>query len=350
MTLDQAIELHDEAGRLEDCGDLPHAEILCAQALAAFEREEGPCSPDAANMSVSLGRIQEKRGAYQAALGNARRAVRIIEPLLPLFEDSIGRLIFFNALSLEGACLRGLGRYPEALPTLERAIEVAESLPDHVTETASAWNNLGMVCKYAGWFERGEAAYAKAMASAERAGGRGVLLVAAILHNIGGIRHASGDFAAAEEPARRAWELRRAILGDTDLSALADAVAYAGVLDGLDRHEESRPIYERALAVYEERLGPVHFEVAATLHNLALVQEPEQGIVSARRALAIKRELLGPDHPDTALTALCLSSLLRARGQAAEARALGEHALAVFETTLDASHPHVLHARACLAE
>src|SRR2546429_1756350 len=33
----------------------------------------------------------------------------------------------------------------------------------------------------------------------------------------------------------------------------------------------SEAIYRRALAVFEECFGPVHYEVAATLHNLAAV-------------------------------------------------------------------------------
>src|SRR5207253_11370374 len=68
----------------------------------------------------------------------------------------------------------------------------------------------------------------------------------------------------------------------------------------------SEAIYRRALAVFEECFGPVHYEVAATLHNLAAVlvtkrnyQEAEENY---RRALSIKERLLGADSPDVALT------------------------------------------------
>ncbi len=54
--------------------------------------------------------------------------------------------------------------------------------------------------------------------------------------------------------------MRRRIFGQDDLTTLAYSVAYAGVLDGLKRYTESRPFYERALRIYQERLGPVHGE------------------------------------------------------------------------------------------
>src|ERR1035438_9712630 len=87
--------------------------------------------------------------------------------------------------------------------------------------------------------------------------------VAVLYHNLGGLDHARGRFREAEEPARRAWEIRRELLGPDHPDALADACAYAGVLDGLERYAESRPIYQHALEVWERMYGPVHFEVAA---------------------------------------------------------------------------------------
>ena len=83
---------------------------------------------------------------------------------------------------------------------------------------------------------------------------------------------------------------------------LADACAYAGVLDGLGRYAESRPLYEHALRVYRQIYGREHFEIAATLHNLAGVDfaegDPKSASRRYRRALRIKECLLGRDHPE----------------------------------------------------
>jgi len=235
-----------------------------------------------------------------------------------------------------------------------RAIELAEAMPGSPQLAAEAWNNLGVLCKHAGWFDRGAAAYARSVAFAQRMPQTPArdMLLATILHNTGGLDHARGRFESAEEPARRAWEMRRQHLGEDHPTTLADAVAYAGVLDGLSRFAESRPIYERALSVYERLFGPEHYEVAATLHNLAFVENAEgnhsRAIDLARRAYSLKATLLGKTHPDTALSGMNLASLLPAQDHA-EARDLLNEALVVFERELAPGHPHTARCRMLLS-
>ena len=257
-------------------------------------------------------------------------------------------LLRLRGLGLLGTALRQQGKYQPAEAPLVRAIELAEAMPDRPEELSTAWNSLGVLCKYAGWFERGERAYARALAAAERQIRHREGVTATILHNIGGLHHARGRFDLAEEPARRAWEMRRTLLGDEDAATLADAVAYAAVLDGLKRYAESRPIYERALASYERRFGPEHYETAATLHNLALVEQAEghheRALELARRSFEIKRKLLGAGHPDTALSAMNLGSMLRNKNPG-EARALLGDALLAFERALAPDHPHIARCR-----
>jgi len=94
---------------------------------------------------------------------------------------------------------------------------------------------------------------------------------------------------------------------------MADAVAWGGLLDGLERYSESLPIYRRALEFYEARFGPEHFEVAATLNNLGIARAAEGDEVEARelleRCLKIKRKLFGEDHPEIRLTEANLAAL-----------------------------------------
>jgi tetratricopeptide (TPR) repeat protein len=249
--------------------------------------------------------------------------------------------------------LRQQGADEAAEEPLARAIECAEAIPGQPELAAEAWNNFGVLCKYAGWFNRGAAAYARSMAFAERMPetfGRNIL-IATILHNTGGLDHARGRFESAEGPARRAWEMRREHLGEEHPVALADAVPYAGVLDGLKRFAEARPIYERALGVYEHVFGPEHYETAATLHNLAFVEYAEgnrsRAMELARRACVIKEKLLGADHLETALSGMNLASLLPPEGSE-EARVLLADALRVFEHALAADHPHTARCRQLL--
>jgi tetratricopeptide (TPR) repeat protein len=316
----------------------------------SFLAEAPPPSPRAAYRLFALGSAFEQRGDYAKAVDCARRSLAIIEPLLPGNGGKYGDVIRFRALGLLGAALRQQGDYAAADAPLLLAIELAETMPEFPDRAASAWNNLGVLCKFAGWFDRGEEAYRRALAFAERIGNlpERDMTTATILHNVGGLDHARGRFATAEEPSRRAWEIRRRHLGEDDPAVLADAVAYAAVLDGLGRYAESRPIYERALAVYERIFGPEHYETATTLHNLALVEHneghPDRAAERARRSYEIKVKLLGRNHPDTGLSAMNLASLLPA-ADADEADALLTEALRAFETALAPDHPHIRRCR-----
>ncbi len=343
QAIDRALELLDSSDQRAAENDLAEAERLCGEALTIFEAEEGPESPDVANILHTLGGILEQRGSYDHAAACAARAAHIIEPLVPQFEGDDGRLILANALGLWGTALRQKGQYAEAEGPLRRALAVAEETaqPGMVV---TALNNLGVLCKFWGRFEDGSRFYERALELARAMEPHSDILPT-LLHNVGGLHHARGAFAEAVAPSREAWELRRAALGEDHPHTLADEVAYAAILDGLGRYTESRPIYERAVAAYQRIFGPEHYEVASTLHNLAALEAAEGNVARAeelyRGALAMKERLLGIEHPDTALTAGNLSGVLEDRGQPHEALELARQALMVMERTLEKDHPHV---------
>ncbi len=349
-TLTRALSLKAEAADLQTSGNLAQATQICREAVTLLNGDPPPTSPRLAFLWFALGNIFEPAGAFAEALTCAEASLTAIESLLPGNGGKSGEQLRLRALGLLVTALRQLGEYAKAETHAVRQIELATALPDgspaKPAECSIAWNNLGMLCKYAGWFERGAAAYEKALAFAEgqSEGASRQSMLAAVLHNIGGLRHARGLFREAEEPARRAWEIRRDLLGEDHLATLADATAYAAVLDGLKRYMESRPIYEHALEVFEKTLGPEHYEVAATLHNLALVENAQgnraQAIVLARRSLALKTSLLGTNHPDTALSAMNLASLLPVESSV-EARGILAASLIVFERTLHPDHPNL---------
>ena len=111
----------------------------------------------------------------------------------------------------------------------------------------------------------------------------------------------------------------------------------------LGAYAQARPLYERALALREKRLGPEHPDTAETLNNLALSLREEGNHEAARplleRALAINEKALGPEHAATATSVNNLALLLRDQGDLAAARPLFERALAGVEKAFGAEHP-----------
>jgi tetratricopeptide (TPR) repeat protein len=346
MTISQAIDFHETALAAVADARWVDAQEAATCALAVFETEDGPDSPDVANLSNLLSSIAVSRTQYSLAEQHARRAWDIMERLGSRCSGPDADAIRIEALGGLGTAVRSAGRYDEAEPWLRRAVDLAEvGQAVSPAVVAGALNNLGVLYKYSGNFDESEHLYQRAL----RLVPENSTLAATLYHNLGGLAHSRGRYVEAEAPGRRAWEIRAVLMGRDHPDTLADACAYAAILDGLDRYDESEPIYRHALAVFQRCLGPEHLEIAVTLSNLAAVvryrgnaQEAEE---LYRRALEMKRRLFGETHPDTALTACNYAALLCDLDRRAEARDLCAYALATFEQTLDPQHPRIAAAR-----
>ena len=102
---------------------------------------------------------------------------------------------------------------------------------------------------------------------------------------------------------------------------------------------EAKEYLERALAIWQQTLGPQHPDVATSYNNLATVLRNEGDLKQAKeyheRALAIRLQILGPQHTSFATTFYNnLATVLR--NQAKEYHVC---ALAIMLQTL--GHQHV---------
>ena len=84
--------------------------------------------------------------------------------------------------------------------------------------------------------------------------------------------------------------------------------------------------------------------MAQSLNNVALLynaQEVCRGRAPYQRALAIYEQALGPTHPDVAQSLGNLRELYRDQGKYAEAEPLYQRALSIFEEVLGSEHSHL---------
>ena len=353
MTIERAIELQTRSWALEGESKLEEASRACREALQLMEAAEGKASPDVANLLNDLADIEQQRQNFAEALSLAERARSIEDALGQRFSGADAARIRARTLAIVGDLRRIQGKYAEAEGDLRNALAIsAGEFGEASEEAAEARNNLAVLYKYWGRFDEGLELYGQALPAVIAAHGANSQAAATVYHNVGGILHARGDYTAAEAPARKAWEISRQLLGDDDPRTMLDATAYAGVLDGLKRYDESEAIYLAALAVFKQAYGPEHYEVAAALHNLAAVLAAsgryQQAEERYRQALAFKEKLLGANNPDVAITRNNLGKLLADEGRIAEGVPLLEAAVAALEARLPADHPHLLRARANL--
>ncbi|RME56738.1 MAG: tetratricopeptide repeat-containing protein, partial [Deltaproteobacteria bacterium] len=165
------------------------------------------------------------------------------------------------------------------------------------------------------------------------------------LNNLALLLHEEGDYVAARPLYERALAIWEKALGPDHPNVATVLNNLAFLLKVQGDYVAARPLYERALAIREKALGPDHPNVASTLHNLASLLQAEGEYTAARplyeRALTIYEKALGPDHPNVARTLHNLAGLLKVQGEYAAARPLFERALAIWEKALGPDHPNV---------
>jgi tetratricopeptide (TPR) repeat protein len=361
---DEAVRLHERAIELRDAGRYEEAATTCREAVLLFEALEGVESPNVANALVEQGRIADARDRHADAEAAFDRALGILRPLLAADGDSDGDLLDPQALDeltrltvraeiARADLIRKRGRLDEAEAACRLALRRAEqNLPPDDLLIAEALNALGVIHKFEGRYVEAEPLYRRALGIVE-AGGGGAEHEATLLHNLGGLAHSRGDFAAGEPLARRSVELREGLWGREHPAVAADREAWGALLEGMGRLADAERAYRDALAVFEASLGPGSLEAASSLTALASVQHTrgdlDDALVSYRRALGIRQAKLGPHHFDLALTLNNLAMLLVDRGDRDEARVTLGRAHTIFEASLGPEHPHTRAAAANLA-
>ena len=109
------------------------------------------------------------------------------------------------------------------------------------------------------------------------------------------------------------------------------------------RYAEAEPLYQRALHIWEQQLGPAHPDVAHSLNGLANLYRKQSKYAEAeplyQRALRIREQQLGPEHPDVAYPLNGLASLYHEQGKYVEAESLYQRALHIRERALGSQHP-----------
>jgi tetratricopeptide (TPR) repeat protein len=337
-----ATELLVEAVAHREEGRSAEARTFAADALRAAAGDDAR----SVEALLLLGRTSIDLCMYEEAEHALDRAVALAERV----EGEDTATLRVLALADRAALARTLGRYEEAEQRYRGALAQAD--PGSLDEATVA-NDLAVTLKFVGKLDEAECLYGRSLAILERELGPDHPDLATLFHNLGGLAHARGDYAAAEPPARRSVELRRKAFGDDHPAVAADVAALAAVLDALCLDAEAEQLFRDSIAVFERSFGPTHYEVAFNRGQLAALLFRTGRLGEAeelyRRALADLEELLGSDHPDLAPPLNNLAVLLAARGDRGAAVALHRRALAILESSVEPDHPTLLACRENLA-
>ena len=130
--------------------------------------------------------------------------------------------------------------------------------------------------------------------------------LANVLNTLGVIHEDRTEYGKAEECYQRSVEIMVDMDddGDIDLIRIQSWVHLAGIHRVQGKYTEAEPLYRRALAYAEKKLGSDDPEVSSVLNDLAVLYKYTGKFAKAerlyRRALAITEKTLGPQNPQVA--------------------------------------------------
>lgn len=264
---------------------------------------------------------------------------------------SVGAGLRAERLARTGALHRSGGEPSLAEPLLREALAAAEgAYPGDAVRLAHALNELGLVCKDLARYDEARDLYERALALLNETPEAHPGDIATLLHNLGGIAHARGEWAAAEAHARRGLDLRRASGPGDDEALAADMVALGAILDAREKYAEAERLYLDALTIFEREPDANAVDISVALNDLG-ASYAQQGMLPAAvatldRAVEIKRRVLGSEHHSLGRTLNNLAVVHERLADHERAAMLYAAALNILERSLGAEHPASLACRA----
>jgi len=250
-----------------------------------------------------------------------------------------------NALNQQVKQLIEEGRYPEAVPLAEKAVELAKRVygPEH-PYTATSLNNLGELRQAMGEYPKAEPLLQEALRIRQKVLGPEHPDTALSLNNLGGLYRVMGQYDKAESLFQEALRIRQKVLGPEHLDTAISFNSLGELYGAMGEYPKAEPLLQEALRIRQKVLGPEHPDTANSLNNLAELYHDMGQYAKAepllKEALRIRQKVLGGEHPLTAISLDNLAALYRAMGEYDKAEPLYQEALQIERKVLGSEHPY----------
>ena len=364
-------------------GAYAEAELSYRQSLSIREEALGPDHPDVAISLNNLGELYREQGRYQDAEPIFQRAIRIREKALgPDHPDTIisrnnlaeirqvlgestgsakdhkpGRATspsgqdatasYIQEMARRLVALARSGRYEEAEGIAQALIAAYEerSGPDHI-ETVRFMDILGGLYMKQGKYDQAASIFRRSLAIKAKTLGSDHPDTIISRNNLAELDKARGGSkgAAVDAKPKRAEALPGKNATASDIERLNRQYKAA---DREGNYQEAEAPAGALLAIYEERLGPNHYEtnyIRSRLGSIYNAQEKyRQTVQLMQRSIAIKETSLGPDHPGIVyeLERLAHLYVYNDQGSTGQAEQLLQRSVSIHEKarTLGPNHP-----------
>jgi tetratricopeptide (TPR) repeat protein len=250
-----------------------------------------------------------------------------------------------TSLGQLGSLYRSQGRYAEAEPLLQKALELRSVLlgADH-PDVAESINDLATLYYAQGRYVEVEPLLVRSLSTLEKQLDKDHPNVATSLNNLAGLYRAQGRYSEAEPLYVRSLSIFEKQLGQDHPNVAASLNNLALLYCAQGRYSEAELLHVRSLSIREQQLGKDHPDVASSLNNLAGLYKDQGRYSEAEllhvRSLSIREQQLGKDHPDVASSLNNLALLYCAQGRYSEAEPLCVRSLSICEQQLGTDHPN----------
>jgi serine/threonine protein kinase len=180
------------------------------------------------------------------------------------------------------------------------------------------------------------------------------LLEAAIRKTIGQTYEDLSLYRDAELHFRRAYELRRRILGESHPDTLDSMGNLATILERKGEFADAEALYTKVLTMQRRVLGEQHPTTLRSMHGLAAVYGGQGKYANAEevymRLLELQRRVLGDEDFLTLMTMGNLAAIYHFQAKYTQAEPVYEEALEIMRRVLGEEHPSTLTVMVNLAE
>ncbi len=341
--LDIAESLNELAELYRKQGKYAEAEPLYQRALTIREHILGSEHPDVATSLNNLARPYHHQAHFKEAESLYQRALIIREQALGSAHPDVAQSLNDLAFLYDEQ-----GRYSEAELLYQRAITIREqALGSAHPDTAISLSNLALLYNEQGRYSEAEPLYQRALAIREQALGSAHPDTALSLNNLASFYVEHDRYTLRQNHSLNPPSLFVSrYSAPTHPETANSLVNLASLYSKQGRYNEAEPLYQRALAIYEQALGSSHPDTANSLDNLASHYSKQGRYIKAeplyQRALAIREQALGSSHPNTAISMNNLASLYLNKNHYSRAEPLLKRALAICEQKLGINHPNTI--------
>jgi CHAT domain-containing protein/Tfp pilus assembly protein PilF len=284
-----------------------------------------------------------RQAQYKEAAGAAEQAVAIDEKLRG--PDAVDTAASLHALAEARA---GMGDYGKAVTAAQRALGMRERQlgPEH-PDTAQSLNDLGVIYLKMGDDLQAVGLIKRALEIRKRLQPPALEALAESHHNLAEVYRRAKKYAEALDQLQESLRTKEAAFGPNDARVASAHNALAAVYAEMSRaaaDDTRREEYQLKAAEHavraKARSSDQRPEAASVLINRAWSLWGSDPITSDQvhdlfqQALAIREQTLGPDHPDTAQSLVLLAIFFEKAGDYRKALSLFERALAAEDRTL----------------